>query len=139
MHFIPICTFLCSLFCSDLCHVGVHCDACRGNVYGTRFKCTECFDYDLCWECHGKGFHSEHRMRIIWEPQRVYGLIRWKLGLLFFFFIVLTVHCNSVCLVWVHCNSVCLVWVHCNSVCLVWVHCLWYGLHNECNWWHLKT
>ncbi|KAL5460258.1 hypothetical protein EMCRGX_G033690 [Ephydatia muelleri] len=49
----------------DRLHPGVTCDACKGPVYGTRYKCTTCPDYDLCWSCKRKGHHPEHRMRII--------------------------------------------------------------------------
>ncbi|KZW00588.1 hypothetical protein EXIGLDRAFT_145493 [Exidia glandulosa HHB12029] len=35
-------------------HPGVWCDACGESVRGTRYKCNECFNYDLCSRCHGR-------------------------------------------------------------------------------------
>lgn len=33
-------------------HIGVTCDGCgKSNFSGLRYKCEECFDYDLCHEC----------------------------------------------------------------------------------------
>ncbi|XP_055355873.1 sequestosome-1-like [Paramacrobiotus metropolitanus] len=50
-------------------HVGVECDGCEGEVAGTRYKCTQCFNYDLCETCKGKGFHAEHEMIAVQEPE----------------------------------------------------------------------
>ena len=47
-------------------HRGVVCDGCNGNVVGSRFKCLECPDFDLCGTCEALGRHPEHvlaRMR----------------------------------------------------------------------------
>ena len=43
-------------------HPGVVCDVCNSEIYGSRFKCIECPDYDLCCTCEGRGEHSDHRM-----------------------------------------------------------------------------
>ena len=40
-------------------HFGVVCDGCSGSIFGTRRKCVECPDYDLCEKCHEKGLHKE--------------------------------------------------------------------------------
>lgn len=37
-------------------HFGVTCDGCGGRVYGNRFKCNECPDYDLCEACEEKNY-----------------------------------------------------------------------------------
>ena len=41
------------------------CDACdKDSIYGLRFRCVECPDFDLCEECYRIGSH-EHKMRSI--------------------------------------------------------------------------
>lgn len=49
-------------------HPGVQCDGCNGPIYGTRFKCLVCRDYDLCSSCEGKGVHVDHNMLSIADP-----------------------------------------------------------------------
>ncbi|XP_013390593.1 sequestosome-1-like [Lingula anatina] len=49
-------------------HPGVVCDGCEGQIYGPRFKCMICPDYDLCGNCEGKGLHTEHDMVRIAQP-----------------------------------------------------------------------
>ena len=49
-------------------HVGVICDGCDKNVYGFRYKCVLCSDYDLCSKCENKGLHSKHCMIRIPAP-----------------------------------------------------------------------
>ena len=50
-------------------HVGVTCDGCSSAIYGTRYKCLVCPDYDLCSSCEKKGEHVDHNMVTIKEPQ----------------------------------------------------------------------
>lgn len=49
-------------------HPGVICDGCNGPVYGIRFKCLMCPDYDLCSSCEGQGIHAGHSMVTIETP-----------------------------------------------------------------------
>jgi len=35
-------------------HVVAHCDGCSQLIHGTIFKCSKCFDYDLCKTCYPK-------------------------------------------------------------------------------------
>jgi len=49
-------------------HHGIICDACDETIVGTRFKCMQRYDYDLCEKC--EPYHNrEHLMIRITEPQ----------------------------------------------------------------------
>lgn len=50
-------------------HEGVTCDGCEGPVYGIRYKCCVCPDYDLCEGCEGKSMHNHHDMYKINQPR----------------------------------------------------------------------
>jgi hypothetical protein len=39
-------------------HPNVYCDGCQQGIYGIRYKCKNCPDYDLCESCMGKGIHT---------------------------------------------------------------------------------
>jgi hypothetical protein len=42
-------------------HSHVECDHCGiCPIIGTRYKCAECNDYDLCEACEQKGIHDHH-------------------------------------------------------------------------------
>lgn len=45
------------------------CDGCEHGIFGTRFKCVVCPDYDLCMKCERKGLHKEHEMYRIATPR----------------------------------------------------------------------
>ena len=46
------------------------CDGCDSKIYGSRFKCTQCYDYDLCSVCQQKGEHPlDHEMLCITVPR----------------------------------------------------------------------
>ncbi|XP_046688188.1 sequestosome-1-like [Homalodisca vitripennis] len=49
-------------------HPGVFCDGCEGGVFGYRYKCVTCPDFDLCAKCEGSGKHSEHFMLRMASP-----------------------------------------------------------------------
>ena len=51
-------------------HKGIICDGCNGPVKGTRYKCMECDDFDLCALCEEKGAHQDHDMMKITKPNR---------------------------------------------------------------------
>ena len=51
-------------------HPGVTCDGCQSNVKGIRYKCTKCYDFDLCSKCESKGMHpSDHELICIKLPR----------------------------------------------------------------------
>lgn len=50
-------------------HKGVICDGCDDSIFGHRFKCAICFDYDLCYNCEALGCHAFHAMIRIVSPQ----------------------------------------------------------------------
>ncbi|XP_062563815.1 E3 ubiquitin-protein ligase mind-bomb [Armigeres subalbatus] len=51
-------------------HEGTMCDTCRQTpIFGIRWKCAECNNYDLCSICyHGDKHHSRHRFHRISTP-----------------------------------------------------------------------
>ena len=70
------------------CHYGVTCDSClTKNMFGYRYKCAVCDDYDLCTDCfedrkESKKHQVHHPMQVIRSPD-VYFHFRklFKLGL----------------------------------------------------------
>ena len=50
-------------------HINVVCDGCNSEVYGVRYKCLVCPDYDLCSSCEKKGEHVDHNMMSIRDPR----------------------------------------------------------------------
>ena len=49
-------------------HIGVVCDGCSCEIFGVRYKCLVCPDYDLCSTCERKGEHVDHNMVSIRDP-----------------------------------------------------------------------
>lgn len=51
-------------------HEGTMCDTCRQQpIFGIRWKCAECANYDLCSICyHGDKHHLRHRFFRITTP-----------------------------------------------------------------------
>lgn len=60
-------------------HIGVICDGCEGEIFGFRYKCIECVDFDLCMDCEDK-MHSQHMMIRMTEPSDAESFHRMKLG-----------------------------------------------------------
>jgi len=58
-------------------HETVTCDSCRKTpIFGTRWTCSECDDYDLCSECyHGDKHVLQHRFYCIDLPERTKTLV----------------------------------------------------------------
>ncbi|KAL2382475.1 hypothetical protein RJ035_006090 [Blastomyces gilchristii] len=52
-------------------HYGVKCDQCSDTVYGIRYNCRECNNFDLCPFCHkdANEIHPGHRFSAIKKPQ----------------------------------------------------------------------
>lgn len=61
-------------------HYGVVCDGCEGHIFGIRYKCLSCVDFDLCSSCESKGLHSQHNMVGIEHPQPRFGWGHWGRG-----------------------------------------------------------
>ena len=56
-------------------HHGIICDVCQcAPIVGTRFKCFQCPDFDLCANCE-PNHHREHLMIRIPEPKNLYSLM----------------------------------------------------------------
>jgi sequestosome 1 len=49
-------------------HPNVTCDGCEKAVFGNRFKCLVCDDYDLCGNCEAVGRHPGHSMVRLVRP-----------------------------------------------------------------------
>lgn len=52
-------------------HANVICDGCDKDIYGHRYKCLECADFDLCMDCESAKKHSHHLMIRITNPNDV--------------------------------------------------------------------
>lgn len=64
-------------------HPMVCCDGCQGPVHGSRYKCVECSDYDLCARCQAAGMHRQHDMLCMRRPRGPrcrLGRARWQSG-----------------------------------------------------------
>lgn len=48
-------------------HARIRCDDCDKGIYGIRYKCLECHDFDLCMECEPNA-HKHHVMVRIADP-----------------------------------------------------------------------
>ncbi|KAJ2365229.1 hypothetical protein H4S01_003363, partial [Coemansia sp. RSA 2610] len=46
-------------------HPGVYCDACDAPIVGVRYKCGNCYDYDLCAKCEPATKHNEDHLFIV--------------------------------------------------------------------------
>lgn len=53
-------------------HEGVICDGCDRAIYGRRYKCVDCPDYDLCSTCEASGKHGSHMMIRLGSPNQRY-------------------------------------------------------------------
>lgn len=45
---------------TELINLGVLCDGCKDRIFGFRYNCIKCKDFDLCKSCYEKGIHKEH-------------------------------------------------------------------------------
>lgn len=45
-----------------VCHEGLTCNNCLSDIYGNRYNCVECEDYDLCMPCEQTQVHTHHIM-----------------------------------------------------------------------------
>lgn len=49
-------------------HEGILCDVCDKEVFGFRFKCLDCEEFDMCMDCAPKQIHLEHLVLRIANP-----------------------------------------------------------------------
>lgn len=50
-------------------HSNIVCDVCDETIRGHRYKCLQCFNYDLCMRCEGRLRHKDHLMVRIPTPE----------------------------------------------------------------------
>lgn len=60
-------------------HANVICDGCDKEIYGYRYKCLECHDFDLCMACEPYQ-HAQHLMIRIADPNDAEICYKSKLG-----------------------------------------------------------
>ena len=53
-------------------HYGVTCDGCNNPIFGSRYNCVTCPNFDLCKECEDQGLHLHHNMVRMSAPKTVY-------------------------------------------------------------------
>lgn len=58
-------------------HSNVICDGCEGEIFGFRYKCLDCFDFDLCMNCESQMMHIHHVMIRI-ADSRTFGMGQLK-------------------------------------------------------------
>lgn len=51
---------------ADLLHANVFCN--DDEIFGYRYKCLECSNYDMCMLCELKMIHKEHKMMRFADP-----------------------------------------------------------------------
>lgn len=49
-------------------HEGILCDVCDKDVYGFRYKCLDCEEFDICMDCQATQIHKEHLLLRITNP-----------------------------------------------------------------------
>jgi len=50
-------------------HTGVTCDVCKQSIYGIRYKCVTCTDYDMCEKCEATKTHAaDHPLIKLRQP-----------------------------------------------------------------------
>lgn len=50
-------------------HTNIVCDVCDDVIRGHRYKCMQCFNYDLCMRCESRFRHKDHMMVRIPNPE----------------------------------------------------------------------
>lgn len=50
-------------------HSNIVCDVCDETIRGHRYKCLQCFNYDLCMRCESRMRHKDHLMVRIPTPE----------------------------------------------------------------------
>jgi len=63
-------------FSHQVQHSGIVCDNCNSTIFGFRYKCCQCKDFDLCSTCERSGLHAGHIMLRIAFPEMANDAIR---------------------------------------------------------------
>ncbi|KAJ2799287.1 hypothetical protein H4R20_004499 [Coemansia guatemalensis] len=56
--------------CASNAHPGVYCDECSEPIVGVRYKCGNCFDYDLCEKCEPVARHNSDHLFVLMRQHR---------------------------------------------------------------------
>lgn len=77
-------------------HEGTMCDTCRQQpIFGIRWKCAECSNYDLCSICyHGDKHHLRHRFYRITTPGSERFGILFNLSVSLYTFYLVVCNCS---------------------------------------------
>ena len=67
-----------------IAHIRVICAFCYSCIKGSRYKCTVCENYDLCFICYNKNIHPQHSLNFIPEPVNAGGKNIIQRGFSFF-------------------------------------------------------
>lgn len=57
-----------SLEIRSIQHEGILCDVCDKDIYGFRYKCLDCEEFDMCMDCEPMQIHNKHLLLRITNP-----------------------------------------------------------------------
>jgi len=63
---------------SPIVHKGITCDGCNKTPVGVRYKCTSCFDFDLCENCESKSQHDPEHLFLKIKNPLPFHAFQWR-------------------------------------------------------------